>query len=1044
MNRPTRRSSSIADLDGNGPDAGDRITFSFTVRNTGNATLSSVVVTDPMLGAVTCPQTTLAPGVLMTCTPIAYTLTQADVDTGAVNNTATATGTTARGNTAQDTSSTATTVAKVSSMALTKSVAKVNDTNANGVTDPGDTIQYTFAVTNTGTTSLSAVTITDTKLGVTNLACSAGPVAPGATVSCTPTQTYTVTAADATAAKVVNTATAGATATGGVGVTSNQATVTQPVATPANLNVTKTAGAVGAIDPTTGRFTVSYTVSVTNSGQTPKTYGALTDTPAFASNLAVDGASWSGPVSGSATTAGPFVLAPAGTSIGATTTQTYAVTVTAHFTSTTAASTCAGTGTGLFNSAALAAGQENGSTNDNAACATPPTAPTTGITLTKSVATNQDVNGNGLTDAGDRLTYSFLVRNTGTVDLTATSIADPKLTAAGATVTCADTVLSPGESTTCSPSAPYTVTAADMTAGTVANTATATGTPPGALPKPTATSSTSTPTQTASLTLAKTAGAITDLDGNGDDAGDTVVYTFSVTNTGNTALSNVVVNDAKLNLVGLACGTGTLAPGATRTCTSPAYALTQADVDSGTVANTATAVGTPPGGATPVSGTGSASVTVTPRNALVLTKSASAIADLDGNGADAGDRVTYTFAIKNTGTTTLTNLTVTDTKLGLTNVPCTAGPVAPGATVTCPLSVDYTLTQADVNSGAVTNSATAKATPPSGTPPSSTSGTSTPISNIAAIDLTKTAGAVTDLDGNGPDAGDTTRYTFTVTNTSNLPLTAVSITDAKLGLTNFTCGATTLAPGQSRTCTSPAYALSQADVEAGRVDNTASVRGTDPNNVVVNDTAIATLTYDAHQRGVAGQDGQRPGRRRRQRPRRRRHDHLLVPGHQHRRPVAVRHRGQRRQARPGQLRLRGRSRPARRLRHVLGPGAVCRDPGRGRRPPGRQHGYGHRDAHQRRHRHRERPRDRHVRAPEQHRPGQDRRHRHRRERVGTQNAGDTVVYTFRVTNTGATTLTTVRINDAKLGLDRIRLRRRPGPARRHRHLHQSCLRADPG
>ena len=35
------------------------------------------------------------------------------------------------------------------------------DVNNNGRVDVGDTIQYTFTVTNTGTTSLSAVTITD-------------------------------------------------------------------------------------------------------------------------------------------------------------------------------------------------------------------------------------------------------------------------------------------------------------------------------------------------------------------------------------------------------------------------------------------------------------------------------------------------------------------------------------------------------------------------------------------------------------------------------------------------------------------------------------------------------------------------------------------------------------------------------------------------------------------------------------------------------------------------------------------------------------------
>ena len=52
-----------------------------------------VTVTDPKVPGTSCGVTTLAPGVSTTCTAAAYTITQADVDAGAVVNTATATGT---------------------------------------------------------------------------------------------------------------------------------------------------------------------------------------------------------------------------------------------------------------------------------------------------------------------------------------------------------------------------------------------------------------------------------------------------------------------------------------------------------------------------------------------------------------------------------------------------------------------------------------------------------------------------------------------------------------------------------------------------------------------------------------------------------------------------------------------------------------------------------------------------------------------------------------------------------------------------------------
>ena len=73
---------------------GTPITYSYMVTNTGNVTLTSVTVTDPMpgLSAVTCPDPTLAPAASETCTAT-YTTTQADVDAGGITNTGTATGT---------------------------------------------------------------------------------------------------------------------------------------------------------------------------------------------------------------------------------------------------------------------------------------------------------------------------------------------------------------------------------------------------------------------------------------------------------------------------------------------------------------------------------------------------------------------------------------------------------------------------------------------------------------------------------------------------------------------------------------------------------------------------------------------------------------------------------------------------------------------------------------------------------------------------------------------------------------------------------------
>ncbi len=85
---------------------GTAVTYSYKVTNTGNVTLGSVGVTDPMpgLSAISCPTTTLAAEASETCTAT-YTTTQADFDTGSITNTGTATGTPPHGSVVTATSS---------------------------------------------------------------------------------------------------------------------------------------------------------------------------------------------------------------------------------------------------------------------------------------------------------------------------------------------------------------------------------------------------------------------------------------------------------------------------------------------------------------------------------------------------------------------------------------------------------------------------------------------------------------------------------------------------------------------------------------------------------------------------------------------------------------------------------------------------------------------------------------------------------------------------------------------------------------------------
>nr|WP_275982793.1 hypothetical protein [Ochrobactrum sp. BTU2] len=79
--------------------------------------------------------------------------------------------------------------------------------------------------------------------------------------------------------------------------------------------------------------------------------------------------------------------------------------------------------------------------------------------------------------------------------------------------------------------------------------------------------------------------------------GETITYSFLVTNTGNVTMTNVTVDDPLLANAGVSLDQGpqTLAPGASFTFTAT-YTPVQADIDAGKVENTATGTGNPPSG----------------------------------------------------------------------------------------------------------------------------------------------------------------------------------------------------------------------------------------------------------------------------------------------------------------------------------------------------------------------------------------------------------------------------------------------------------------
>jgi len=329
--------------------------------------------------------------------------------------------------------------------------------------------------------------------------------------------------------------------------------------------------------------------------------------------------------------------------------------------------------------------------------------------------------------------------------------------------------------------------------------------------------------------------------------GEVIAYNFAITNTGNVTLTNVTLSDVLSGIVISGGPIASLAPGGSDTTTFTAtYILTQPDIDAGQVTNQATASGTDPYGTVSdlsgvTTGDDIALVTplvATPGIALVKAVDASAL----GAPPQAGDTLSYSFAITNTGNVTLTNITLSDPLPGIS---ISGGPIvtmAPGAVDSTTYTATYTLTQADIDAGKVQNQATASGTPPSGPNVSDLSGTTTgddiptvaALANAPAIALIKTADtSALSMPG---QVGEIITYNFAITNTGNVTLTNITLSDVLPGIAISGGPVASLAPGGTDSTTYVAtYALTAADAAVRRVMNQATTTGTPPSGPTVSD-----------------------------------------------------------------------------------------------------------------------------------------------------------------------------------------------------------------
>ena len=399
-----------------------------------------------------------------------------------------------------------------------------------------------------------------------------------------------------------------------------------------------------------------------------------------------------------------------------------------------------------------------------------------------------------------------------------------------------------GAGETIETTATYKITEADILNGSFTNTVTA-KIQDGVQKTAEATVTTSEPNP--SLSVVKT--TISTPEGEKYALGETITYKITVTNDGNVTISNISIED---KLPGFTFDEGAvttgieLAPGKSAEATG-SYTVTEADVLKGKVVNEATATGDSPEDVDDPEVTPGTKEDPTeePDPSLSVVKTTTSTPE--GEKYALGETITYKITVTNDGNVTISNISIEDKLPGFTfdeGAVTTGIELAPGKSAEATGS--YTVTEADVLKGKVVNEATATGDSPEDVDdPEVTPGTKEDPTEEPdpAITVTKTA----NKDSYAAE-GDVITYTVEVKNTGNVTVKDITLNDNLVELTN---PAFTLAPNSgddSIKSIQYSYTVTKEDMNAGKVDNTATATGKDPKNEDVTKTASCTVYKDSY------------------------------------------------------------------------------------------------------------------------------------------------------------------------------------------------------
>ncbi len=336
---------------------------------------------------------------------------------------------------------------------------------------------------------------------------------------------------------------------------------------------------------------------------------------------------------------------------------------------------------------------------------------------------------------------------------------------------------------------------------------------------------------------------------------DVINYTFKIENTNDVPLSDVSLSDNLLKVAPVYVSGDTnnnkkLEKGEIWIYTG-SYTVTQSDIDAGSVKNSATASAKDPAG-NPVSDiSGSTSANDTPTdtpvehiNKVKLLKSV-----LNNGTFRLNDEIRYAFSVTNEGNTTLKDINLIDSKL----------PVAPvyqngdannnqklDLGETWNYTGSYIVKKSDVDFGKVSNLATVFAKDYNGLEVKDLSGSNVP--TVAYLGPGKLA-MVKEATTAGPyKINEKVEYRFTVTNIGEVPLKNLVHTDLKLAVAaQYKSGDVNtnnlLDPKESWIYTGTYY-VSQADVELGKILNTALISSVTEEGLPAKDSSGTKINTD--------------------------------------------------------------------------------------------------------------------------------------------------------------------------------------------------------